>query len=427
MKKQFWLNFTLVFTLLCSLLLTNNIVNLSSVQAAPLATSALQVSTGLYVVQRGDTLYSIARRFATTVQTLMDLNGISNANRIYVGQQLRVPAPVTPNATRVQFPAGATSVTLTGNVTFPQRPCYVLSALAGQSMTVAISSPGNKANFLVQAVDTSVNSGVPLKRLENEDRTATIALPVNGDYLICIATPTGAVAYKLVITIPPKSTTPEPAPIRVKFPAGGTSATLTGAVTFPQRVCYILGAQATQLMQVSITSTANKANFLLRAVDPAVNGGVPIKRLESEARTWQDHLPVTGDYVICVATPSGTVNYSLRIVVQPLAVVDPPVQRVKFSAGGTSATLTGHVTFPQRICYVLGAANQQVMQAQINSPGNQANFSITSADGIPLKRVVNESRSWQGRLPGTQDYTICVVTPSGSVGYTLNVAITNYR
>lgn len=425
MKKKTLVQFALIFTLFCSLWMTNGGFSAPSAQAAALGKPALETSTGLYIIQRGDTLYSIARRFNTTVNDLMTLNGISDPNRIYVGQQLRVPAPVTPGTTRVQFPAGATAVTLAGSATFPQRPCYVLSALAGQSLTVAISSPGNQANFLVKAANTSVNGGVPLKRLENEARTATILLPVNGDYFICIATPAGTVNYSLVITIPPLGTTPDPTPIRVKFPAGGTSTTLTGSVTFPQRVCYILGAQAGQLMKVAISSSGNKANFLLRAVDPAVNSGVPIKRLESEARTWQDRLPVNGDYLICVATPAGAVNYSLAITIQPLAVVDPPVQRVKFPAGGTSATLSGNVTFPQRVCYVLGAANQQLLAAQVSSPGNRANFSLTSADGIPLKRVVNESRAWNGRLPGTQDYTICVVTPSGSVPFTLVVSITN--
>lgn len=425
MQKQMLLKLILSFTLLCSFFVTNSISNMATVQAAPFAAPAAQVSTGLYIVQRGDTLSSIARRFDTTVDYLLTLNNLSNPNQIYVGQRLRIPAPSTPQTTRVQFPAGQTSVTLTGSVTFPTRPCYVLGAQAGQSMTVLISSAGDQANFLVKAADSHVNSGVPLKRLENEDRSVTLKLPVTGDYLICVATPTGTASYTLVITIPPLGTTPDPTPIRVKFPAGGTSATLTGSVTFPQRVCYVLGAQAGQLMRVVITSPGNQANFLLKVVDPSYNGGVPIKRLESEARTWQDKLPVTGDYLICVATPSGAVNYSLTVSIQPLTVVDPPVQRVKFPAGGTSATLTGNVIFPQHVCYVLGAANNQLMTVQISAPGNRANFSITSADGIPLKRVVNESRTWRGRLPGTQDYTICVVTASGSAPYTLGVSITN--
>lgn len=45
----------------------------------------------LYVVQRGDTLASIARRYNTTIGVLMQLNNISNPNIIYVGQQLLIP------------------------------------------------------------------------------------------------------------------------------------------------------------------------------------------------------------------------------------------------------------------------------------------------------------------------------------------------
>lgn len=45
----------------------------------------------IYVVQSGDTLSEIAARFGTTYQTLARMNGISNPNMIYVGQQLRVP------------------------------------------------------------------------------------------------------------------------------------------------------------------------------------------------------------------------------------------------------------------------------------------------------------------------------------------------
>jgi LysM repeat protein len=47
--------------------------------------------TGAYVVQPGDTLYSIAKRFGTTVETLAALNGIAPPYTIKVGQSLVVP------------------------------------------------------------------------------------------------------------------------------------------------------------------------------------------------------------------------------------------------------------------------------------------------------------------------------------------------
>ena len=51
-------------------------------------------SANQYVVQRGDTLYSVARRFGVSIWQLASLNNILNVNLIYVGQVLMVPAPV---------------------------------------------------------------------------------------------------------------------------------------------------------------------------------------------------------------------------------------------------------------------------------------------------------------------------------------------
>lgn len=44
-----------------------------------------------YVVQAGDTLYTIAVRFSTSVQSLMSANDITNPNTIYIGQTIIVP------------------------------------------------------------------------------------------------------------------------------------------------------------------------------------------------------------------------------------------------------------------------------------------------------------------------------------------------
>lgn len=47
--------------------------------------------TTFYVVGRGDTLATIARRFGTTVSAISAANGIANPNLIFAGQRLVIP------------------------------------------------------------------------------------------------------------------------------------------------------------------------------------------------------------------------------------------------------------------------------------------------------------------------------------------------
>ncbi len=44
-----------------------------------------------YVVQVGDTLYSIAQRFGITLEDLIGVNGITDPNQVYVGTTLTLP------------------------------------------------------------------------------------------------------------------------------------------------------------------------------------------------------------------------------------------------------------------------------------------------------------------------------------------------
>jgi LysM repeat protein len=52
---------------------------------------SIGIETTIYIVQAGDTLSSIARRHATSVNLLQQLNRIGNANQIFVGQRLVIP------------------------------------------------------------------------------------------------------------------------------------------------------------------------------------------------------------------------------------------------------------------------------------------------------------------------------------------------
>jgi len=46
---------------------------------------------GTYTIQRGDTIYSIARKLGKTPSAIINANNLANANSIFPGQVLRIP------------------------------------------------------------------------------------------------------------------------------------------------------------------------------------------------------------------------------------------------------------------------------------------------------------------------------------------------
>ena len=69
-----------------------------------------------YIVQPGDTLSAIARRFNTTASAIAQASGISNINLIYVGQRLTIPGsgPIPPGNN--SFALGAQTLNLDNKV-----------------------------------------------------------------------------------------------------------------------------------------------------------------------------------------------------------------------------------------------------------------------------------------------------------------------
>ncbi|MDH7474934.1 MAG: LysM peptidoglycan-binding domain-containing protein [Anaerolineae bacterium] len=83
----------------------------------------------IYVVQQGDTLYSLARRFGTTITAIIQANCLRSYT-IYVGQQLYLPPlppTFTPTATGTptETPTPTPSLTVTATVTLTPTPTEV--------------------------------------------------------------------------------------------------------------------------------------------------------------------------------------------------------------------------------------------------------------------------------------------------------------
>lgn len=74
---------------------TSSQTNTNNTNTSSNTTNTSSSATGTYTVQSGDTLSGIANKFGTNYESLANLNNISNPNRIYVGQVLKLSSGST--------------------------------------------------------------------------------------------------------------------------------------------------------------------------------------------------------------------------------------------------------------------------------------------------------------------------------------------
>lgn len=108
------------------------------VAPAPSAPAQNKNETGTYTVKAGDTLSHIARELQTTVNQLRELNNLTNADRIFVGQTLRTGGSSSASTPTAPTPAPSNEQTRPDDRSYMIKAGDTLSAIArAQNVTIS--------------------------------------------------------------------------------------------------------------------------------------------------------------------------------------------------------------------------------------------------------------------------------------------------
>jgi hypothetical protein len=298
----------------------------------------------------------------------------------------------TSSAQRIQFARGATSATISGNLSATSSAHYVLRALANQLMDITLSAPEGVRLFV------SGPDGRSLTSLSAGSTTGFRGyLPRTGDYFIEVRSSSQAINYSFNVFIPQ----------RVSFDPGTTSATLSGRLTQHQNRDYILRAMAGQLMEIEVLP-ANSVQLTIYGVD-----GTVLRSGMGEGSSFRGELPSGQDYIVTLRAGPQEVSYTMNVIIP---------RRINFQRGAISGTEYGWVGANKSQYYVLRAMKDQTMQVEV-TPGEGLQLVIYSADGTVLKTGVGEWPSFKGILPGTQDYVLVLKAGANPARYKLVVTI----
>lgn len=340
---------------------------------------------------------------------------------------MAVPASAAPTAQsstqRIRFAPGATSAVVSGSVNGGSVRRYVLTALAGQTMTIEPTSYG--APISVTIFDTG--RGVLGSVVSGEAWSGR--LPSTGDYtLVVYPSPyTANTAFQLRVEIVFGSQQPSPMPERIRFAPGAVSAQVTGYLPSAASKVYVLDARAGQVM--TIESWSGTGPFRYTVTDP--NGNV--LGAANQGERWSGTLPRNGDYRVTLQSPADAppANYWLRITIvnaapsptatpKPTATPTPApptsAERIRFPQGATSVTLRGYVDTYTSARFVLRALRGQTMTVALDTfYGNATRVTVRDERGNFLGSADNGER-WSGYLPATGDYYVEVYAPGENIG-----------
>ena len=277
-------------------------LNYSSNSSSSVEKLAQVKNDGYYTIALGDTLGTVADKFGTSVDNLVEINNLSNPHLVYVGQVIKVDGNAAPKAT----PAVAQAAPVQAA---PVQAAPVARVQAAPVAQTRVAAPAAQTKVAAPAAQTKAAAPVAQTKVAAPAAQAKVAAPA-------AQTKAAAPAAQTRVAAPAAQTPAPAAQTKAAAPAAQTKAAAPAAQTKA-------AAPATQTK--AVTTTAPKTETKAAAQTPApaaqTKAATPAPKAETKAATQTPApaaqtkaatpAPAAQTKPAATTTPSGSKNAAI--------------------------------------------------------------------------------------------------------------------
>ena len=256
-------------------------LNYSSSSSSSVEKLAQVKNDGYYTIALGDTLGTVADKFGTSVDNLVEINNLSNPHLVYVGQVIKVDGNAAPKAT----PAVAQAAPVQAA---PVQAAPVARVQAAPVAQTRVAAPAAQTRVAAPAAQTKVAAPAAQTKVAAPAAQTKAAAP--------------AAQTKAAATTAPATQTKAAAPAAQTKAAAPAAQTKAAATTAPatQTKAAATTAPATQTKAVTTTAPATQTKAATQTPAPA-----------TQTKAVTTTAPATQTKAAATTTPSGSKNAAI--------------------------------------------------------------------------------------------------------------------
>ena len=295
-------------------------LNYSSSSSSSVEKLAQVKNDGYYTIALGDTLGTVADKFGTSVDNLVEINNLSNPHLVYVGQVIKVDGNAAPKAT----PAVAQAAPVQAA---PVQAAPVARVQAAPVAQTRVAAPAAQTKVAAPAAQTKAAAPVAQTKVAAPAAQTKVAAPAAQTKAAAPAAQT-RVAAPAAQTPAPAAQTKAAAPAaqtKAAAPAAQTKAAAPVAQTKAAAPAAQTKAAAPATQTKAVTTTAPKTETKAAAQTPApaaqTKAATPAPKAETKAATQTPApaaqtkaatpAPAAQTKPAATTTPSGSKNAAI--------------------------------------------------------------------------------------------------------------------